>query len=165
MQLSVWPGVASAFIVVLPKCNYLALMQEHIHTRHDTLGATTVDDVCTGAILDHPGAGNVVGMDVRFNGKDERQAQLFNSCEIAFDVLDDGINDDRLAGIAVGHDVGAAFRPVVDILDTIHVQENGHGIGLSHGHGSHSEDFRICDTLTAHKKKRGHSTFSGRPGL
>jgi hypothetical protein len=44
----------------------------------------------------------MVGMDVRFEGEGENQAQFFNCSEIAFDVIDDGIDDDRLAGIAVG---------------------------------------------------------------
>ena len=65
----------------------------------------------------------MVGMDVRFDGKSENQAQLFNCSEIAFDVIDDGIDDDRLAGIAVGNDVGATFRPVVDVLYGIDIQQ------------------------------------------
>jgi hypothetical protein len=50
-------------------------------------------------------------------------------------------------------------------LDTIHVQENGHGIGIAHCHGMHSEELRMCDTLTVPTKKHGHSTFAGRPDL
>src|SRR6185436_11751232 len=111
------------------------------------------------------GTGNVVGMDVRFDGVDKYQAQLVNCFEVAFDVFDDGINDDSLAGVAIGNDVRAAFRPVVNVLDSIDVQENGHGIGIAHCHGMHSEEFRVCYTLTTPIKKRGHSTSAGRSDL
>ena len=83
----------------------------------------------------------MVSMDVRFDDKGERQAQLFNCFEVAFDVFDDGINDDRLARIAVGNDVGAAFRPVINVLYTINVQEGGDSICVSDCHGMHSEAF------------------------
>ena len=81
----------------------------------------------------------MVGMNVCFERKGERQAELIDDSEIAFDVFKDGIDDDGLPCIAIAHDVAAAFRSVVDVLEIVHVKQNGDSIGVADCHDMHSE--------------------------
>jgi len=78
--------------------------------------------------------------------KTKSQAQLFQRSEIPFDVFEYRIDDDRLAGIAVGHDVGPALRPIVDVLHLVHVQQHGDAIRDSHGMRS-ATPYKNCGAI------------------
>src|SRR6185312_15307758 len=43
-------------------------------------------------------------------------------------------DDDRLAGTAIGHDIGSTFRSVVDILRLVDIQQDGNEVGISDCH-------------------------------
>lgn len=63
-------------------------------------------------------------MDVRFDGEAKGQPKLLGNSEVASDIFNDGIDDDRLARTAIGHDVGSTFRSVIDILCLIDVKQD-----------------------------------------
>jgi hypothetical protein len=82
----------------------------------------------------------VIGVDMRFDGKAENQPKLVDKSKIALDVLDDGIDDSSMLGLAIGDDVAAAFRPVVHVLNLVDVQENGDAVGGADCHRMYPEN-------------------------
>lgn len=70
----------------------------------------------------------MVGVDVRLDRVDERQIELGKNPQIAFDIVDNRIDDGGLARLSVGDDIRPAFRTVIDVLRFIYVQENGNGV-------------------------------------
>jgi hypothetical protein len=105
-----------------PEPQLLSFLKKYICARDHALGACAIDDLCAGGILDERGAGDVIGMDMRFDGREKRQPKFLDEAKVALDVFDDRIDNDRLAGITIAHKVGTAFGSVVNVLYIVHVQ-------------------------------------------
>ena len=75
----------------------LTLKQKLIHAGDRAFGFASIHDLRAGPLLNERSSYDVVGMDVGFNGEAEGQSQFFAKSEVAFDIFDDGIDDDRLA--------------------------------------------------------------------
>src|SRR5262245_7107492 len=88
-------------------------------------------------------------MNVRFDREGECQAKLMDDSEVAFHIFNDGINDKSLFGIAVAYDVAAAFRPVVEVLDIVHIQQNGDGISAADCHDMYPENILRIEERSA----------------
>ena len=71
----------------------------------------------------------MIGMHVRFDRESEPQAKLMDDSDVALRIFNHGIDDQSLFGIAIACNVAPTFRPVVDVLDIVHIQQNGDGIG------------------------------------
>ena len=65
-----------------------------------------VDDLAAGEAAKPAGRGDVVGVDVGVQGAGERQLQLLQHRQVAFDRLDDRIEEHGLPGLRVGEQVG-----------------------------------------------------------
>src|SRR5271155_152561 len=63
-------------------------------------------DPASGPLFQQPPAGHMIGMDVRFKGIGEAQAELFDQRRVASHLLDHRIEDDRRSAGAIGEQVG-----------------------------------------------------------
>ena len=99
-----------------------SLEEKPIGTIDHTFCSATIDDLCAGASFQERCTGNVVRMNVRFDGEKECQAKISNDLTVSFDVFQDGINDYGPARSTVRYDVGTCFGSIIDILCIVHVQ-------------------------------------------
>ena len=63
-------------------------------------------DPAAGALLQQPGAGHVIGVDMGFQSGDELEAELAEERDIPPDLLEDGVDQDRLAARPIAEQIG-----------------------------------------------------------
>lgn len=115
----------------MAEAKLLSFIKKYIHARDHAFCRPAIDDVRACALLEQGGASDVIGMDVRFDRKGKRQTKLFEEFHVALDVFDDGIDHDGFAGLVIGHEVRPALRPVIDILDIVHIKQDSDSVGTS----------------------------------
>ena len=95
------------------------------HGHHVDLGHVAHDGDAMRAVAQRAEPGDVVGMDVRIHGLDQLEVQLVDELQIAVDLLQHGIDDDRLAAAAAGHQVAVGAGDAVEQLTENHVPLHG----------------------------------------
>ena len=63
-------------------------------------------DPAAGALLQQPGAGHVIGVDMGFEGRDQRQTQLADQRHVAPDLLEHRVDQHRLAARPITQQIG-----------------------------------------------------------
>ena len=91
-----WPGVARTSSRRSPKAIDVVLHQIAV----GALGAARrrQHDLAAGALLQQPGAGDVIGMDMGFERRDELEAQLVDQRRVAPHLLEHRVDQHRRAG-------------------------------------------------------------------
>src|SRR5205085_10952608 len=83
------------------------------------------------AVAQRAEPGNVVGVQVRVDRLDQFQVELADQLEIAVDLLQHRIDDQRLAARPAGHQVGVSARYAVEQL----AEDHGASVAVSGRYG------------------------------
>ena len=96
----------------------VALRQPHRH--HVDLAALAHDGHAMGAVAQRAQPGDVIGMQVGIDGLDQLEVELAYELNVAVDLLQYRIDDQRFAAVPAGEKVGVGARSAVEQLTKDH---------------------------------------------
>ena len=96
----------------------VALLQPHRH--HVDLAALAHHGHAMGAVTQRAEAGDMIGMQVGIDGLDQLEIEFVHELEVTVDLLQHGIDDQRLAPAPAGQEVGVGARDAVEKLAEDH---------------------------------------------
>ncbi len=97
----------------------------HPHRDHVHLGVLAHHRDAVRAIAQRAEARDVVGMNVRVDRLDQLEVQLLHQLQVPVDLLQDGIDDQRLATVPAGHQIAVGARCAVEQLAENHGDLHG----------------------------------------
>jgi hypothetical protein len=113
----VWPGVVNAERLGA-EADDVAVTHHHVRAFRARLGSD--HDAAAEPLLQEPRRGDVVGVDVGLERVEEPEAELVDQCGVARDLLEDAVDEDRLARGLVGEEIRPRRRLRVEELTEEH---------------------------------------------
>ena len=92
----------------------------HPHRHHVDLGLLAHHRDALRAVAQRAEPGDVVGMDVRVDGLDQLQVELGHQLQVAVDLLQHGIDDQRLPAPPAGQQIAVGARGLIEELTKNH---------------------------------------------